>query len=202
MNVDVNALLNLAGALAAVALGAGLTALASARAAARAEAKAEQAVLGANFEAMVVAVAGLRAAVEADGMLWSSWKEGLRTFALASVTGLAPAAFVRGSERRQIAAALGGAGWFLAQERVRMKTATASIMPKLEAVVAAAAPLMRHSDAEIREATEHFRTAAFQYHESRRTEELESAAADFGSAVRTVLYPPVRRRLPWRRRTQ
>lgn len=133
---------------------------------------------------------------------WPAIRHDLRTFGLASVTGLAPAAFVRGSDRRQIAAAIGGAGWYLALERERMKTATASIMPMLEAVVAAAAPLMRHSDAGIREATEHFMSAAFQYHESRRPEEVEAAAADFGTAVRAVLYSPARRRLSWRRRTQ
>jgi hypothetical protein len=199
VNLDVNALVNLTGTLVAVALGAGLSARYTSRAAARAEAKAERDALGTQFEAMVVAAAGLRAAVDADKILRSSWLEGLRTFGLASVTGLAPAAFVRGSDRRQIAAAIGGAGWYLALERERMKTATASIMPKLEAVVAAAAPLMRHSDAGIREATEHFITAAFQYHESRRPEEVEAAAADFGTAVRAVLYSPARRRPPWRR---
>ncbi|MGI5135844.1 hypothetical protein [Streptomyces sp. CA-106110] len=198
MNIDVNGLINLAGTLGAVALGAWLTA----RTTSRAEAKAEQDTLGRQFEAMVVAVAGLRAAIDADKVLRSSWLEWLRTFALASVTGLAPAAFVRGSDRRQIAAAIGGAGWYLALERERMKTATASLVPKLEAVVAAAAPLMRHSDPGIREATEHFRTAAFQYHESRRPEEFEAAAANFGTAVRAILYPPARRRLPWRRHTQ
>ncbi|MEU6416040.1 hypothetical protein [Streptomyces spiralis] len=200
MNVD--AFVNIGGALAAVALGAWMTARTTSRTTARAEAKAEHDALGAQFEAMVVAVAGLRAAVEADRVLWSNWTEGLRRIVLAGMTGLAPAAFVRGSERRQIAAFAGGAGWFLVQERVRMKAATASVTPKLEAVVAAAAPLMRHPDAGIREATERFRTAVCTYHESQTPEELEAAAADFGSAVRAVLHPPPRRRLSRRRSDQ
>lgn len=200
VNLDVNALVNLVGTLSAVALGAWLSARYTSRAAARAEEKAERDTLGTQFEAMVVAVAGLRAAIDADKVLRSSWLEGLRTFALASVTGLAPAAFVRGSEQRQIAAAIGGAGWYLALERERMKTATASLVPKLEAVVAAAAPLMRHPNETVRETTERFREAVFAYHESKNAEQLEAASYEFGAAIRAVLHPTTRHRLPWRRR--
>ncbi|MEU1406812.1 hypothetical protein ABZ471_31460 [Streptomyces sp. NPDC005728] len=199
MHIDINALINTAGTLAAVALGAGLTARINSRATARAEAKAECDALGAQFDAMLLAVAGLRAAVEADHVLWSGWKEQARTFLLATVTGLAPAAFVRGSDRREIAAALGGAGWFLAHERHQSRTASASITPKLEA---AAAPLQRHPSAEVVEATDRLVTAVFSYHETRDPRQLEAAAAGFGTAVRAVLHPPTRRRLPWRRREQ
>ncbi|MGW5326800.1 hypothetical protein [Streptomyces sp. NPDC004014] len=200
MNLDVNAIVNLVGTLGAVTLGASVSARYTSRAATRAEEKAERDALGTQFEAMVVAVAGLRVAVDADKVLRSSWLEGLRTFALANVTGLAPAAFIRGSERRQIAAAIGGAGWYLALERERMKTATASVVPKLEAVVAAAAPLMRHPEETVREATDHLREAVFTYHESKNAEQLEAASYEFGVAIRAVLHPTSRRRLPWRRR--
>lgn len=202
MHIDINALINLVGTLTAVALGAGLTARINSRATARAEAKAEHDALGAQFDTMVLAVAELRAAVEADRILWSNWKEELRRIALAGMTGLAPAAFVKGSERRQLAAFAGGAGWFLGQERIRMKDATASLIPKLAAVAAAASPLLRHSDTGVQEATDRFMTAIYSYHESRNATELEAAAHNFGSAVRGVLYPASRRRLAWRRRAQ
>ncbi|MEU9245854.1 hypothetical protein [Streptomyces sp. NPDC048385] len=201
MDIDLNDLLNVATTLGAVALGAWLTALTSSRAATRADVKAEHDALGGQFDAMLIAVAGLRAAVEADHTLWSNWKEQLRTVALSAVTGLAPGAFVKGSDRRQIAAVVGGAGWFLALERHQSRTASAGLMPKLTAVAAAAAPLLRHSNREVREATERLMNAVFGYHESRKPQELEAAMADFGTAVRAVLNPaaPARRRLPWRR---
>jgi len=203
VNIDVNGLINLAGALGAVALGSMLTSRATARAAARADDKAERDDLGKQFDAMLIAVAGLRAAIEADHVLWSNWKEQLRTGALAAVTGLAPASFTKGSDRRQIAAALGGAGWFLAHERHQSRLASASITPKLEAVAAAAAPLQRHSSPNVVEATDRLMTAVFRYHDSQDPQELETAAADFGAAVRAALYPPApARRRPWLRRTR
>ncbi|UXY24955.1 hypothetical protein N8I84_41710 (plasmid) [Streptomyces cynarae] len=176
-----------------------MTARINSSAAARADAKAERDALGAQFDAMLLAVAGLRAAIEADHVLWRGWKEQARTFLLAAVTGLAPASFVRGSDRREIAAALGGAGWFLAHERHQSRTASAGITPKLEAVVAAAAPLQRHPSREVVAATDRLLTAVFSYHESRDPQHLEAAAADFGNAVRGELHPVPRRRL-WRRR--
>ncbi|MFF4364369.1 hypothetical protein [Streptomyces sp. NPDC001604] len=202
MHIDINSLIATGGTLASVALGAGLTAIVNSRAAARTEAKQDRDTLGAQFDAMVLAVAGLRAAIEADHVLWSGWKEQARTFLLAAVTGLAPAAFVRGSDRREIAAALGGAGWFLAHERHQSRTASAGMTPKLEAVVEAAAPLQRHPSREVVDATDRLVTTAFRYHESRDPQHLEAAAADFGTAVRAVLHPAPRQRLARRRRNQ
>ncbi|QEV69525.1 hypothetical protein CP983_24665 [Streptomyces chartreusis] len=202
VHIDVNSLINIGGTLASVALGAGLTASINSRVAARTEAKQDRDTLGAQFDAMVLAVAGLRAAVEADHVLWSGWKEQARTFLLAAVTGLAPAAFVNGSDRREVAAALGGAGWFLAHERHQSRAASAGITPKLEAVVAAAAPLQRHPSSEVVDAADRLVAAAFSYHESRAPQYLDSAAADFGNAVRSVLNPVPRRRLSRRRSGQ
>ncbi|MFJ8348978.1 hypothetical protein ACIQ9J_21980 [Streptomyces sp. NPDC094153] len=198
MNIDLNALVSLVGTLGAVALGSWLTA----RATARANAKAERDTLGIQFDAMFLAVAELRAAVEADRVLWSNRWERARAALLAAMTGLGPAAFVRGSDQRQIAAILGGAGWFLAQERTQTKAATVSLVPKLAAVAAAAAPLLRHPSTDVQEATDRFMAAIFSYHESRDTTELEARAADFGSAVRAVLDPPPHRRLSRHRRRQ
>ncbi|MFE6177870.1 hypothetical protein [Streptomyces sp. NPDC056464] len=202
MHIDVNSLINIGGTLASVALGAGLTASINSRVAARTEAKQDRDTLGAQFDAMVLAVAGFRAAVEADHVLWSGWKEQARTFLLAAVTGLAPAAFVNGSDRREVAAALGGAGWFLAHERHQSRAASAGITPKLEAVIAAAAPLQRHPSSEVVDAADRLVAAAFSYHESRDPQHLDSAAADFGNAVRSVLNPAPRRRLSRRRSGQ
>ncbi|MFJ5059714.1 hypothetical protein ACIP96_09815 [Streptomyces nigra] len=199
MHIDVNSLISIGGTLASVALGAGLTAIINSRVAARTEAKQDREALGAQFDAMVLAVAGLRAAIEADHVLWSGWKEQARTFLLAAVTGLAPAAFVKGSDRREVAAALGGAGWFLAHERHQSRTASAGIATKLEAVIAAATPLQRHPSSEVVDAADRLVTAAFNYHESRDSQHLDSAAADFGNAVRTVLHTAPRPRLSRRR---
>ncbi|MFJ9197887.1 hypothetical protein [Streptomyces flaveolus] len=198
MHIDIN----IGGTLASVALGAGLTAGINSRVAARTEARQDRETLGAQFDAMVLAVAGLRAAIEADHVLWSGWKEQARTFVLAAVTGLAPAAFVTGSDRREVAAALGGAGWFLAHERHQSRAASAGITPKLEAVIAAAAPLQRHPSSDVVDATDRLVAATFSYHASRDSRHLDSAAADFGNAVRAVLHPAPRRRLPRRRRGQ
>ncbi|MFF9097578.1 hypothetical protein ACF1AX_31205 [Streptomyces sp. NPDC014802] len=196
MTFDPNALITASIGLAGVPLGAWLTA----RATARANARAEHDALGKQFDSMVLAVADLRAAVEADQALWSNRWERLRAAALAAMTGLGPAAFTKGSDRRQLAAVLGGAGWFLAQERSQMKTATASLIPKLAAVAAAAAPLLRNSDTGVRDATDRLMTTIYSYHETRNAAELEAAAAGFGNAVRAVLYPTSRARLPWSRR--
>ncbi|MFG2573256.1 hypothetical protein [Streptomyces sp. NPDC048481] len=202
MHIDVNSLINIGGTLASVALGAGLTAAINSRVAARTEAKQDRDTLGAQFDALVLAVAGLRAAVEADHVLWSGWKEQARTFLLATVTGLAPAAFVKGSDRREVAAALGGAGWFLAYERHQSRMATAGITPKLEAVIAAAAPLGRHPSSAVVDASDRLVAAAFSYHESRDSQHFDSAVADFGNAVRAVLHPAPQRRLSRRRSGQ
>ncbi|MFI1767504.1 hypothetical protein ACH41H_36405 [Streptomyces sp. NPDC020800] len=198
MQFDPNALIAPAVGLVAVPLGSWL----NARATAKAEAKAERDSLGKQFDAMVHAVADLRAAVEADHSLWSSRMETVRAGMLASMAGLGVAAFAKGQDWRQLAAGAGGAGWFLAQERHQMKTATASLVPKLAAVAAAAAPLMRHSDTGIRAATDHFMTTAFNYHASRNPQGLAEAARDFGSAVQAALHPTRRRWEPWRRREQ
>ena len=195
MAIDPNALLTAALGLAGVPLGSWLTS----RGTARADASAEREALGAQFEAMVLAVAELRAAAEADHVLWSNPWETVRVILLASMTALGPAAFAKETDHRQLAAGLGAAGWFLARERSQAKAATASFVPRLAAVAAAAAPLMRHPDAGIREGAEHFMAAVFSYHESRNATALEVAAADFGSAVRAVLYPAPRRLLRRRR---
>ncbi|MGW0230914.1 hypothetical protein ACWDWO_21605 [Actinopolymorpha singaporensis] len=196
MNFDLNSLISAVVVLAGVPLGSWLTT----RGTARAEARAERGALEAQFNAMVVAAAAVRAAVDADRALWNSRWERVRAGTLAAVIGLGPAAFTRGSDRRQIAAFLGGAGWFLAQERTRMQTATASLIPKLAAVGASGAPLLRHSDARVRESTERFIAAIFSYHEARDASDLEAATAAFSSAVRAVLYSTPHRRRPGRRR--
>jgi hypothetical protein len=195
---DPNAVVGVAGTLIAVPLGAWM----NARATARAEAKAERDALGIQFDAMLLAATGLRAAVEEDRMLWSSWQEKMRAAALAAMTGAGAASLTKGSDRRQLAAALGGASWFLAQERTQQKTATSTITLKLAAVANAAAPLLRHSDTGVREATDRFMTAAFAYHETRVAGAFETAAANFGNSVRAVLYPTSRRRLFRSRREQ
>ncbi|MGV4984532.1 hypothetical protein ACVB8X_14010 [Streptomyces sp. NRAIS4] len=199
MHIDINSLIATGGTLASVALGAGLTAIVNSRATARADAKAEQGALGAQFDAMVHAVADLRAAAEADHSLWSNRMETVRAGILASMAGLGVAAFAKEPDWR-MAAGAGGVAWFLAQERTQVKTATASIVPKLAAVAHAAAPLLRHSNAGIREATDSLMAEVFRYHESRSPRDLETAAGNFGCAVQAVLNPPARRRqLPWRR---
>lgn len=198
MTFDPNALITATIGLAGVPLGSWLTA----RATARADAKAEQGALGAQFDAMVHAVADLRAAVEADHSLWSNRMETARAGLLASMAGLGVAAFAKEPNWRQIAAGAGGAAWVLTQERTQVKTATASIVPKLAAVAQAAAPLLRHSNAGIREATDGLMTEVFRYHESRTPRELEAAAGNFGRAVQAELNPPARRHLPGRRRQQ
>ncbi|WP_432029917.1 hypothetical protein [Streptomyces sp. 1222.5] len=195
MHIDINSLIATGGTLTSVVVGAGLTARVNSRAAARAEAKQDRDSLGNQFDAMLLAVAGLRAAIEADHVLWSGWKEQARTFLLAAVTGLAPASFVKGSDRRELAALLGGAGWFLAHERHQSRTASAGMTPKLEAVIAAAAPLQRHPKRAIVDATDRLVTAVYAYHQSRDPQSLEAAAADFGNEVRTVLHPTPQRRL-------
>ena len=196
MQFDPNALIAPAVGLVAVPLGSWL----NARATAKAETKSERDSLGKQFDAMVLAVADLRAAVETDHSLWSNRMETVRAGILASMTGLGVAAFAKDPDWRQLAAGAGGAGWFLAQERNQTKAATASLIPKLAAVAAAAAPLMRHSDVGVREATDHFMTTAFSYHESRNPEGLETASRNFGRAVQAALNPTRRGWAPWRRR--
>ncbi|WDO09942.1 hypothetical protein ME763_32145 [Streptomyces murinus] len=194
MNLDVNSLVNLAATLGAVALGSWLTA----RTTARADAKAEQGALGAQFDAMVHAVADLRAAVDANRSLWSNPMETARAGVLATMAALGVAAFAKEPNWHKAAAGAGGAAWILAQERAQVKTATASIVPKLAAVAHAAAPLLRHSNVGIREATDGLMASVFRYQASDGAQEVETAAENFGRAVQAVLNPAPQRR-PWQR---
>ncbi|MFC3348168.1 hypothetical protein ACFOOM_12190 [Streptomyces echinoruber] len=173
----------------------------NARTTASAEAKAERDNLGAQFDAMLLAVTQLRAAVDEDRILWSNWREKLSAIALAAMSGAGLAAFIRGSDHRQIAAAMGGASWFLTQERAQQKTASSSITPKIAAVAQAAAPLLRHSDRDVQDATKQLMTAAFRYHEAGPAE-LDTAMDAFGTALRAAMQHPAQpRRAARARRT-
>ncbi|MCM1972311.1 hypothetical protein [Streptomyces sp. G1] len=192
MTFDLNSLLGPVVSLLGVPLGAWL----HARTTARAEAKAERDSFRTQANSMVVAVAELRAAVDEDHILWSNWKEKVRAGLLAAMTAAGFAAFTHGSDRRQLAAALGGAAWQLSQERNQQKTAASNITPKITAVVQAAAPLLQHADTRVCESTERVMTAVYGYPGTRNPAELEEALHAFGLAVRAAAEPTPNR---WRR---
>ncbi|MDX3385208.1 hypothetical protein PV682_27575 [Streptomyces niveiscabiei] len=195
MTFDPNTLIAPVVGLVAVPLGACV----NARATVRAEVKAERDNLGAQFDAMFVAVAQLRDAVDEDRILWSNGMEKVRAGILAGMADVGLAAFIRGADRRQLAAVLGGASWVLSQERIQQKAATSSITPKATAVTQASAPLIQHSDLQVRETAERVMAAAYGYHEAASAAELEAAPHAFGVAVRAAAQPTPGR---WRRRRE
>lgn len=157
----------------------------------RADAKGERAALEVQADAMLVAVTELLAATKANGILWEGLAERGRSFLLASIAaggGYSRARLSgRGPEWLWHAVGLAAAGRSLGEDRRATKRAIAAITTPLGRLAAAAAPLLRHPDRTLAEATQQLLDAAY---DTRRPGRLEPAAETFKQAVRAALLPP------------
>ncbi|MFE9601994.1 MULTISPECIES: hypothetical protein [Streptomyces] len=167
----------------------------------RAEAKAERATVRAQADALIVAVSEIRAMAHTSKALWGSWQEIGRTFLLTFVAGaggLARTAAVTSwddrGKRLAFYAGLGAAADMIGLDRRETKRLDGALAPAMTRVIAAAAPLLRHPDSRVAEATEKLFAAVT---EIEATEALDTALSEFGRAVvpATTAPPPWWRRL-------
>ncbi|MGW2599509.1 hypothetical protein [Streptomyces klenkii] len=166
----------------------------------RGDAQAQRAALQVQADALVLAVAELQAAAEANRILWDGRAERWRTGLLVSLASLGGYARVRlcagGSHGfpLQALAGLGDAARMLSRERLGPKQAAAALTAYMGRIAAAAAPLLRHPAPDVAAATERLMDAV---HDVGNPERLRAALEAFGRAVRASLAAPPRR--GWRR---
>jgi hypothetical protein len=168
----------------------------------RAAAAAARATTRVQADELIVAVAELRGRAKANIVLWGSWKETGRTFLMAVMAGAGgyarTAAVARQDDPQErdwsaIVAGLGSAVDVLGRDRRESKRADLTLTPAMVRVTAAAAPLLRHPDPRVAEATEQLLAVAF---ETKDTARVDVALREFGRAVvPATTVPPSR----WRR---
>ncbi|MCX4587715.1 hypothetical protein OOK40_32750 [Streptomyces sp. NBC_01481] len=165
----------------------------------QADAKAERATLEAQADALILAVADLKATATTNHILWEGPVEQWRSFLLACLAaagGYSRARLTgRGSDRLWGAAGLAAAGRSLSQDRRDAKLATAGVTASAHRLAAAAVPLLRHPDRDLATATRRLVEAA---HDVRNPAQVDAAGEAFGQAVSAALSPPPSR---WRRRS-
>ncbi|MFC7924754.1 hypothetical protein [Streptomyces cinereoruber] len=153
----------------------------------------EREVLRGHADALIVAVADLRAAGAANRMLWETLVERGRTVLLAGlacVGGAARARIAGGTDVQSGLVGMGRGVELLAQERIVSKQAAALREP-FTRIAAAAAPLLRCPDPALVTATEELMNAAGNLEDTAR---LEEKLAAFGRAARVATTPPPTRR--------
>lgn len=147
-----------------------------------------EATLGAQADALILAVAELQAAAMTNRIFWEGPAERARSLVLALMA--AAGGYARsdpdGPEWRRIGAAFGEVGRVLGSDRIATKTAVSTVKVELGRLVATAVPLMRHPDGRVRTATEHVIDAAAKT-QSRDQAAITMAMHEFGAAVRAVL---------------
>ncbi|MFD5542327.1 hypothetical protein ACFWIJ_32055 [Streptomyces sp. NPDC127079] len=160
----------------------------------RADAKAERATVRAQADALIVAVSEVRAMARTNKALWGSWQEIGRSFLLTFVAGaggLARTAAVTSRDARgkrlALCAGLGAAADMISRDRRETKRLDGALAPAMTRVIAAAAPLLRHPDPRVAEATEKLFAAVT---EIEATEALDAALSEFGRAVVPVTTAP------------
>ncbi|MFB7609885.1 hypothetical protein [Streptomyces gardneri] len=153
--------------------------------------------LESQADSLLTAVSQLRASAAAGRVLWDSPAERGRTFLLALLHmagGAASARLTGRSDHASGLVGLGSAARFLAEERRHGKAASASVVPQSAAILAAAAPLLRHEDPAVAAGAQSVLEAIGDIENDAR---LDRALRTFNDAVRAALQP---RRRSWHRR--
>ncbi|MGA5498743.1 hypothetical protein ACPCSP_30790 [Streptomyces cinereoruber] len=153
--------------------------------------------LESQADSLLVSVSQLRASAAAGRVLWDSPAERGRTFLLAALHAAGGAAVTHmagRSDRLSSLAGLGQAARFLAEERRHGKAASASVLPQSAAILASAAPLLRHEDPAVAAGAQGILDAIG---DIENDEQLDRALRTFNDAVRAALQP---RRRWWHRR--
>ncbi|MFE6288232.1 hypothetical protein [Streptomyces sp. NPDC057877] len=159
----------------------------------RQEQQAEIGALRVQADALTVAVAELQGAAAANRQLWEGPAERARSFLLAVFAfagGAARARIAGGSDNLSGLVGLGQAAELLSWDRRATKQNVAAVREPLARAAAAAAPLMRSTDADVAATTEQLLNACS---DIENTERLEAALEAFGQAVRAATAP----RLSW-----
>ncbi|MFE1444330.1 hypothetical protein, partial [Streptomyces sp. NPDC058739] len=155
----------------------------------RADRQAELNTFRQQADALIVAVADVRASADMNHRLWERPWEQVRFMALAAFAAVGEGARVRalGGTEQQMFAAAGGAAARLGLSEIHAnKTALAALRGPLVRVHEAAAPLMHHADQRVVETTNELLTAMG---DISNTAGLEAALAAFGQAVRAASEP-------------
>ncbi|GHH63453.1 hypothetical protein FHS35_002098 [Streptomyces umbrinus] len=168
----------------------------------RADKEAAKATLENQADALIVAVADVRVAAAANRILWEGPASRGRSFLLALLAGAGGTARGRvagGSDGLSFAIGLGEVAHLLSRERRAVNQAIATVREPLLLLATAAAPLQRHSDAAVAEATAAVMAAAT---DIENTAGVAAAVESFGQAVRAALQPPATRWARIRNRTR
>ncbi|MFI9052437.1 hypothetical protein [Streptomyces sp. NPDC053427] len=156
----------------------------------RADREAEKATLRAQADALTVAVLDIRHAAATSRILWEGPAERGRSFLLAALAyagGAAHAQAAGGSDRLSLTAGLGNAAEILAGDRRASKEHTATVREPLLRLATAAAPLLRHPDADVATAANELADAALT--ETENATRIEAGLGAFERAVRAALQP-------------
>ncbi|MET7931326.1 hypothetical protein ABZT43_47365 [Streptomyces sp. NPDC005349] len=155
----------------------------------RADRQTELATFRQQADALIVAVADVRASADLNHRLWERPWEQIRGLALAAVAGIGEGARVRvfGGSERQVFAAAGGAAAQMGQIEIHAnKAALAALRGPMVRVYEAAAPFLHHADQRVLATTNDLMAALG---DIRDTDRLEAALAAFGRAVAAVPNP-------------
>ncbi|MEU0030646.1 hypothetical protein [Streptomyces sp. NPDC006335] len=157
---------------------------------ARADRQEERAALQVQADALGVAMADVRAAAIVNHTLWESPASRGRSFLLALLAcagGAARGRVAGGTDGLSFAIGMGEAALLLSRERRASNQAIAAVREPLLRLATAAAPLLRHPNAQVADAAEAVLAAAsnIENHAS-----SDVAVAAFGRAVRAALQPP------------
>ncbi|MEU1078181.1 hypothetical protein ABZ404_36950 [Streptomyces sp. NPDC005878] len=191
MSLDLNALLANATALIGILLGWWLNRASTARA----NADNDRTQLHVQADALVTAVASLKAAVAAHQHVRESWRQQLSLHTLAQLVTWGGAARVEGPRWRRLAAGGSALAEWASQQRAEDQRALLALPALMGPVGAAAAPLMQHADERVAAAAEAVLEAVNHLDDDAR---MTSALRSFGQAVRDAAQAPPSR---WARLT-
>lgn len=146
-----------------------------------------EALLGAQSDALLLAVIDLQIAARTNHVLWESKAETASTVLLA--LGAAAGGYARSDadvpQWRRMWVAWGEMSQVVFRDRIAKKNAISTVKVELGRLAAAAVPLMRHPDARVRTATEHVMEAATANTMDQAA--VGTAMREFGEAIRAVL---------------
>ncbi|GHA70695.1 hypothetical protein GCM10010372_82340 [Streptomyces tauricus] len=167
----------------------------------RADHQVELAVFREQADALIVAVADIRASADLNHRLWERPWEQARFVALAAFAAVGEGARVRvfgGTDRQMFAAAGGAAAKIGLREIHANKAALAALRGPMVRVHEAAAPFLRHADERVVVTTNELLVAVGGIEDTAR---LEEALAAFGQVVVAVTEPRASRWARLRSRT-
>ncbi|MBI0313686.1 hypothetical protein [Streptomyces javensis] len=196
MDTDlINTAASAAGAVALLFLGAWESDRRTRRTEARKEAAADRAVLEAQADELIAAVLAVRVAGDAHDHVWGGWRARATVALRAAIRG--GAGYVRSGQRGfpAVLTGYGDAARVIGQWDRESAASAARLAAPLSRLGAAAAPLLRRQEPELKAAVGEVFTAVAEHYADE--DRAARALAAFHEALRPVLEPPTVRRRRW-----